>query len=652
MKTPDWSFQETAIRNTLSTFALNPTLKLGLILPTGAGKTRVALRIILSLLRGTRGHQSKVYWVTHRRLLRRQAHQELQTMISSGNQQICTGDVDALQTRVDFIMVSRLQEVLSDESHPPLFVVVDEAHHAAADSYAPIFNAPYPVPGLFLTATPNRTDALPIGIDEIAYTTTYRELEQRGVVVMPTFIDFPVDDFAWSDSQVAQLAEYLIDEAAGRFTKIIVIAPRIDRVTEFYDALVAALSAVSAHPLAYDDIGYIHGSGNSLQVDNADFLDIYSTKPRAILISAQLLIEGFNDPAIDTVVITYPTSSVLRLMQAAGRCVRHAANKEHSFVVQATNDELAYHFDNRWLYQEISDYLRPELIDHEYGSLDDLVDIVEQILGDHRVSTGSISDVLERIRAGNAGGIYRLLLYGLPYYGLADDFWTTSRWGAFLETDNNSFPFRYVFNRFSEHQADLSDPSDFLSREAARVGVAKSHHPRSLWRQLMHVLTASHLAKEEIHNSNYILGMSRPFKRHGTTTWLRYLTFHYTPTVADGLDEFLVECYNKKAVIERYLANSTDFVMVIRLSLPFEGFEAMLLNAPQASEFETIVTMLRELLRDTDPADRIATVAGRIPYLPTANLPMRLVLRIESFLRLNDYDAGVLLLHNNPEEGG
>ena len=59
-----------------------------------------------------------------------------------------------------------------------------------------------PTRGFFLTATPNRTDDLPIGIDEIAYSITYRELFERGVIIEPTIEDpLTIDGFDWDNDE-------------------------------------------------------------------------------------------------------------------------------------------------------------------------------------------------------------------------------------------------------------------------------------------------------------------------------------------------------------------------------------------------------------------------------------------------------------------
>src|SRR5262249_51924944 len=151
---------------------------------------------------------------THRQHLRHQAHRELQRMITEGIKDLPENSAELLAKRIEFLMLSELNERLADLDDPPLLLVVDEAHHAAAPSYQQIFETAYPMRAILLTATPNRTDGLPIGIDELSFTATYRELANRGVILLPEFEDFPVEDFDWSEQSVRDLADKIITRAA------------------------------------------------------------------------------------------------------------------------------------------------------------------------------------------------------------------------------------------------------------------------------------------------------------------------------------------------------------------------------------------------------------------------------------------------------
>jgi superfamily II DNA or RNA helicase len=631
-KSPDWSYQDVAVSRCLDALSARPSPRVGLILPTGAGKTRTALRIALFMLKSSTS-AGRVLWITHRRTLRTQAHRELQKLLTSAGAQIPEGSAALLAERIDFVMLSEVSSHLEANAPAPALVIVDEAHHAAAPSYAPILEADKSFPILLLTATPNRTDSLPIGIDEIAYTITYRELAERGAILRPTFLDFPVSDFDWSKEAVQDLADYVVEHSAQEFTKVLVLAPRVDRVEEFYDTLRVRLAEESDHPLDLDDLGYIHGGRNSLGVDNEDFLARFAAKPRAVVISAQLLLEGFDDPAVNTVIITYPTSSVIRLMQAAGRCVRYAPDKAAAFVVQARNDQIAYHFDHRWLYQEIDDFLRPELIDIDYGSNHGLNAEMRTLLEHHNVNQATCQAILDRVQTLHAGDTCRLLLYGLPFYGTQESFAKAATWGAFLEEPANSEAFRSIFNGFCAIGADLSDPSDFLMRDGVRHGLVKDLRPDSDWMRYSALLTAGYFAKREIYGPGFNEGWGRrPHQRNGHTTWLKYVTLAYRPAVPPELVEFLSDCYNASEVQADYIENKTLYGGAVKIPLILGGSEAFLLSEQQYSSLTQFLGELREEIVRVPPADQFSTFAAASLKSTVPILPNRLFARLESLL--------------------
>jgi superfamily II DNA or RNA helicase len=644
---PDWSYQDTAVARCIDAFARRPTGRIGLVLPTGAGKTRTALRIVLTMLGKRLDSMAPAYWVTHRRNLREQAYRELQKLIIQQDDSIEGARLADLANRMKFVMVNELPALLDGATVQPTLVIVDEAHHAAAPSYQHVFDVPRTFPVLLLTATPNRSDRLPIGIDEIAFTITYRELAERRAVLTPKFLEFPVDDFDWSPDAIDDLVDYIVDGTLTDFTKVLVLAPRIDRVEEFYTALLNRLP--DDHPLEVADIGFVHGTGNSLGIDNEDFLARFSNKPRAILISAQLLLEGFDDPSINTVVLTYPSTSVIRLMQAAGRCVRYAPDKRAAYVVQARNDAIAYHFDQRWLYQEIDDFLRPQLVDVDYVSHHDLYEKARLLLEQHRVQEKQTQRVLARIKTLMPGETCRLFFYGLPYFDSVDRFEEEAKWGVVLETADTSATLRGVFNAFCLLGADLSDPSDFLLREGAAYGLTKDLNAGSQWLALAGLLTAAYFAKREVYGPAPIdtLG-TRPFKPHRATTWLRYAALTFRPAVPSALSEFLRDCHNAAQIEATYLDMPLAYAAAVKVPLPLAGSEAFLLHAAALAELNAALSSLRQKLVQAAPEEQFGTLAAYLASSSHLQLPARLLRRSEFLVDPTARAARVLPLIDNP----
>ena len=647
---PDWSYQDVAVSRCVSALTRRKDARVGLVLPTGAGKTRTALRTVLTVLSSHSAPNAVAIWLTHRLNLREQAFRELQKMIAARQPETLGFDASALNDRVKFQMLSELGKTAPDPDAPPVaLIVIDEAHHAAAPSYQAALEDNFTAPVLLLTATPNRPDGLPIGIDEIAYTITHKELAERGAVLRPEFLDFPVADFDWSPEAVDDLADYVVGHTRHQFNKVLVLAPRVERVKEFQAALVSRLAEEDNHPLLPADVGYIVGSGNSLGIENEDFLARFGVKARAVIVSAQLLLEGFDDPGIDTVVLTYPSSSVIRLMQAAGRAVRYSPGKRKAYVVQAKNTDLAYHFDERWLYQDIDDYLRPKLLDYDYSTLDELRSTVADVLATHNTDPQVLQRVLESLGNLVPGDTCRLFLYGLHYFGAIEDFDATAKWGALLETPETSLAVRGLFNAFCALGADLSDPSDFLAKEAKRLGINPS--PRdNLSRELTGLLLSSYLAKQEMtHGDARGAVKHRPYSRATASTWLRYVTFTYRPSVPAALAAFLADCHNAAELEASYLAAPEDWSVAVKTPLPMERSEGFLLRSTPWNALQAATQDLRARLGETEPADQVGAIASFQASTRHAIEP-RLLHRIEFLLTPTAWMRQVLPLNQTTNE--
>jgi superfamily II DNA or RNA helicase len=637
---PDWTFQEDAHARCLSALAIGPNRKIGMVLPTGAGKTRVAMRIALSMLANSDRNDTIVLWVTHRRRLKTQAHRELQRALNAGTPDLPDDAVALLGGRVVFCMVSELEERMAQFADKTELVIVDEAHHAAAASYQPIFDR-QPLRGLFLTATPNRTDLLPIGIDEVAYTTTPRELFKRGVILKPEIEQLTLDGFDWDSPESRRdLADYLLDRATDEFVKTLVAVSRVDAAEALYDSLVEVHSQYDTHVLAEEDLGFAHGSGTSTGLPPDVFLDEFTAQPRGILVAtAQLLGEGFDDPSINTVVVTYPTTSMVQLMQAAGRCMRWTKDKTAAYVVQVKDSALAYHWEQRWLYQDISDLLRPQLRDLDYSTFDELTAQVEAVLARANVPPVAAARVRASLAEVQPGEQVSLLLTGLPYYGPASEFEHDAAWNAVLVTLRDRDLFLRVFNDFSSRGADVNSFSDFL-----RNYLQPDPTPDSQWKRYMDMLHSMSYARREIDDDDYDGAGSRDFTPAKGTTWLQYTSFRYEPAIPGALGEFLNDAVNRDDVAAQYLAARSSYQLAVKIPLPLAGTLAFVLTAEQAEWLSQHRTSVRERLVGVDPIESLSVLGEWARSLNTSPIPLVLLEHFDRLIREEDYARLTLTL--------
>ena len=636
-RTPDWSFQDDAYRRCRRALSTRPGRRIGLVIPTGGGKTRTALRIATGELHDSHSTTSKVIWVTHRRQLHRQAHRELQEMITEGTKELPPESMRLLSSRFQFVMLSNLRRVLDENRGQIALVIVDEAHRAAAASYTPLFEQEPAVSALLLTATPIRTDGRSIGADEIAYSITYRELFDAGVIVEPTFE--PPLQYSWMRPEdLPDLADYLLDNADDRFTKTLVVVPTVERVVLLYDVLVDQLDGRDGHVLDRNDLGYVHGTGSSTGRDTTEFLDEFQARPRGILIAtASMLGEGFNDKNINAVVVTYPSTSLLQLMQCAGRCLRSGPGKADAYIVQACDSTVAYHYEQRWLYQEISDVLHPQLVDITYETADVLRSTITTTLEQHNVELSAAARVMAQLDGVHAGERCRLLLTGLPYAGDASAFKTEATWNAVLETEANSIQFRSLFNVFCEHNATTNDIPAFLD---ARVPSGQlSPHERKRYIEMM---LAMEYARREIQREPYQDRDARPYQPNVGTTWLKYVTFIAASEIPHALDDFLALCVNRDRLMNQYIVQPAIWTEAVRIELPVGGSVGFLLTESQSNKLSEYREQLRLELLQAPPADGYSVVAAWQHRLDATGLPLLVVNRIDQLISESRYAAQAL----------
>lgn len=230
-------------------------------------------------------------------------------------------------------------------------VVIDEAHHATSDSYKNVlrhFDAHARVLGV--TATPDRADRKNLGayFENVAFEIPLFTLIHEGflapikVKALPLKIDLTQvkkvgGDYSEGDLDQAihpylkAAAEAIAEHAA--FRKTLVFVPLIETSKDFVRACQEiGLSAA-------------HIDGNTS--DRRDILDRFSAGEFDVLSNAMLLTEGYDEPAIDCVVVLRPTRSRALYSQMIGRGTRIAPGKQDLLLL-----------DPLWLHEK-HDLIRP-----------------------------------------------------------------------------------------------------------------------------------------------------------------------------------------------------------------------------------------------------------------------------------------------------
>lgn len=449
-------------------------------------------------------------------------------------------------------------------------------------------------------------------------------------------------DLDWeSVDGLRDLADYLLERTETDFAKPLIAVSRRDGAERLHAALLEQLARRDAHPLCEDDIGYVHGTANSRQLpDPSDFLDEFAALPAGILIAtSQLVGEGFDDPSLDAAVVTYSSTSIGHLMQVAGRALRWAPRKKPPHVVQVRQSPLEYYFDQRWLYEDITDVLRPDLVDYAYSSPADLHQQVQDLLEQHKVKAQVAARICAELETLDPTFPVQITLSGHTYFDQVEHFATDAAWGAILVSPNERERFLGLFNEISARNEDINDQHAYLAR-----WLAPDLSTGSLWRSYGELIPAMEYARRELQGIEYQGQHSRGYRPGHATTWLRYVTFRFRPSVPPALDAFLADSFNREELLGAYVAEPDRWSCALRIELPVTSSEGVLLDRDQARWFLTTQRDLMKRLGDADRGDALAELARWRTTVAAAPVALRLVDNIQQFLRPESIGSRLLLL--------
>ena len=315
------------------------------IAPTGAGKT-----IMLSAVTGENlgDTEARACVLAHRDELTAQNRDKFGRV----NPDLTTSVVDATTKswagQVTFAMVPTLARDSNLAQMPTLdLLVIDEAHHAVADSYRRIVDRvrdANPDARIFgVTATPNRGDrkGLREVFDNVADQVRLGELIASGHLVPPrTFvIDVGVRDKlkavrrTASDFDMGEVAEIMdrapiTDEVVRHWQEK---AP--DRPTVVFCSTVAhATHVAEAFNAAGILAGLVHGD---LPADERrNILAAFARGEIRVVTNVAVLTEGWDHPPTSCVVLLRPSSYKSTMIQMVGRGLRTVDPAEHPGVIK------------------------------------------------------------------------------------------------------------------------------------------------------------------------------------------------------------------------------------------------------------------------------------------------------------------------------
>ena len=319
------------------------------VAPTGAGKT-IMLSGVVGRMIGDAAKNTgvKACVLAHRDELTDQNRSKFARV----NPRITTSVVDATEKswrgQVTFAMVPTLARAGNLDQLPALdLLVIDEAHHAAADSYRRIIDAALernPDCRIFgVTATPNRGDkkGLRKVFSNVADQIRIGELIASGHLVPPrTFaIDLGVQDQLAKVSRAGN--DFDMNEVDAIMNRPLVTDAVIrhwkekagNRQTVVFCSTVGHAEQVTAtFRAAGVAAGLVHGDLTS--GERKTILDAYAAGELQVVVNVAVLTEGWDHPPTSCVVLLRPSSYKSTMIQMIGRGLRTVDPQEHPGVIK------------------------------------------------------------------------------------------------------------------------------------------------------------------------------------------------------------------------------------------------------------------------------------------------------------------------------
>ncbi|MFC6686315.1 DEAD/DEAH box helicase [Jhaorihella thermophila] len=314
------------------------------IAPTGSGKTIMLSAVAGEMVEGG----AKACVLAHRDELTAQNREKFGRVNPSISTSVVNAATKDWSGQVTFAMAPTLSRSANLEAMPKLdLLVIDEAHHAIADSYRRIVDrvrdANPEARVLGVTATPNRGDrkGLREVFDNVADQVRLGELIASGHLVPPrTFvIDVGVR------AQLQKVRKTALDFDMGEVAGIMDCAPVTDEVIRhwrdkaagrptivFCSTVAHAAHVAEAFNAAGIPAGLIHGD---LAADERrNILAAHASGEIAVLVNVSVLTEGFDHPPTSCVILLRPSSCKSTMIQMVGRGLRTVDPEEHPGIVK------------------------------------------------------------------------------------------------------------------------------------------------------------------------------------------------------------------------------------------------------------------------------------------------------------------------------
>ena len=309
-------------------------------MPTGTGKTYLLAALVGLFLK------EEVWVVAHRRELVSQIKDTLEKFFSS-----------LKSTSIKVISIQWLSRHYGEMEEKPGLIVIDEAHHALAETYAEVMNAYPKAKKLGLTATPYRLNGKGFTdlFDTLLCSWSMEKFIAEGRLSLYDYYSIKPDSADQLLIDLLQKRGADGDYQQKELNEVMDVKPSLERlcltIKEYVPGkkgIVYAISIQHAEHIAefYRENGIkavaiSSKTPSSLRKELIErfkssslLSSLNSTSDEIeVLVSVDLFSEGFDCPDVEFIQLARPTLSLAKYMQMVGRGLRVAEGKEYCVIL-------------------------------------------------------------------------------------------------------------------------------------------------------------------------------------------------------------------------------------------------------------------------------------------------------------------------------
>ena len=312
--------------------------------PCGCGKTVIFSEVVAGAVR--RGN--RVCILGHRDEIIQQITRALDALGVAHALVVAGCDLAAPEHPVQVASVQTLVRRLKHLMPPDLFVI-DESHHAAANTWRRILAAFPQAKVLGVTATPQRLDGK--GLDDIfdalAIGPSVSELIAAGYLsLFATFAPARSPDLSGIRTRAG---DYATDELAARMSKGVIISTAVDEYTRLCAGRAAIVYCVDIQHSelvteAFRARGYraAHLDGNTPTELRRSIIAALGSGELQIVSNCGIISEGLDVPGVVAVILLRPTKSLALHLQQIGRALRPAPGKAKAFILDHASNTFRF----------------------------------------------------------------------------------------------------------------------------------------------------------------------------------------------------------------------------------------------------------------------------------------------------------------------